>query len=446
VSDLVIRGGSLVTPLGVTSADVAVSEGTISAVGPDLESAPEEIDASGLHIFPGGIDSHVHFNEPGHTDWETIANGSAALAAGGYSAYVDMPLNSLPVTVDGASFDQKLKAATASSRLDFGLWGGLVPGNLERLEELHECGVLGFKAFMCPSGLEEFPACDERTLADGMRRIAALGSILLLHAENAEVIDTLSREAIAHGMTGGRDFARSRPANAEMDAISRAISLAEETGCAIHIVHVSTAMGMRWIREAQTSGVNVSGETCPHYLLYSEEDIERLGGLGKCAPPFRTVMDRDDLWVLLADGSVPMVVSDHSPSSPDLKLGDDFFKLWGGISGCQSTRHLLLEGAHRRSIDVTVIAAATATNVARRFGLARKGEVAVGFDADLWLVDLSHESVVRREDLLYLHPFSAHEGQAIRGRTVRTLVRGQTVFPDGKALAARTGRLVRSAR
>lgn len=446
MTELVIRGGQVVTPVGISMADVAVSDGVISAVGPNLPSAPDEIDATGLHVLPGGIDSHVHFNEPGHTDWETILNGSAALAAGGYTAFVDMPLNSLPVTIDGESFDLKLKAANASSSLDFGLWGGLVPGNLDRLEDLDKRGVLGFKAFMCLSGLDQFPACDERTLRDGMRRIAALGSILLLHAEDADVVDTLSREAIAHGMTGARDFIRSRPANAELEAISRAISLAEETRCAIHIVHVSTAQGMRWIREAQETGVDVSGETCPHYLLYTQEDIERLGGMGKCAPPFRTSEDRETLWALLADGSLPMVVSDHSPSSPDLKRGDDFFKLWGGISGCQSTRQLLLEGAHRRSIDVTVIAAATATNVARRFRLASKGRVEVGFDADLWIADLTHESVVRREELLYKNPFSAHEGQPIRGRTVQTLVRGQTVFADGRAISAQTGRLLRMAR
>jgi allantoinase len=442
MSDLVIRGGSVVTPNGVISADVAVSDGVISAVGPNLDTAPQEIDATGLHVLPGGIDSHVHFNEPGHADWETIANGSAALAAGGYTGFVDMPLNSLPVTIDGEAFDLKLAAASASSMLDFGLWGGLVPNNLDRLEELHARGALGFKAFMCPSGLDEFRACDTRTLREGMQRIAALGSILLLHAEDAEAVEMLGREAVAHGMTGARDFVRSRPANAEMDAISRAISLAEETGCAAHIVHVSTAQGMRWIREAQISGVNVSGETCPHYLLYTEEDLERLGGLGKCAPPFRTAKDREELWAMLADGSLPIVVSDHSPSSSDLKSGDDFFKLWGGISGCQSTRQLLLEGAHLRSIDLSVIAAATATNVARRFGLARKGEVAIGFDADLWIADLSHESLVRREDLLYRNAFSAHEGQAIRGRTVMTLVRGRAVFADGRQITGPGGHLL----
>ena len=446
MSDLVIRGGRVVTPSGVTTMDIAVSDGQISAVGPNLASAPEEIDAAGLHVLPGGIDSHVHFNEPGHTDWETIAAGSAALAAGGYSAFVDMPLNSLPVTTDGAAFDSKLRAATASSILDFGLWGGLVPGNLDRLEELHTRGVLGFKAFMCSSGLDEFPGCDERTLREGMRRISALGSILLLHAEDPGIVEALSRKAIAAGRIGPRDFIRSRPRAAELDAISRAIAIAGETGCAIHVVHVSTAEGIRLIREAQARGVNVTGETCPHYLLYTEEDLERLGGQGKCAPPFRTAEDREELWALLAMGSLHMVVSDHSPSSPELKRGDDFFNLWGGISSCQSTRQLLLEGAHRRSIDVAVIAAATATNVARRFGLAGKGEIGQGFDADLWLVDLSHESTVRREDLLYRHPFSAHEGQAIRGRTVLTLVRGRTVFADGRAGPEAAGRLLASNR
>jgi allantoinase len=445
VSELVIRNGRVVYHAGVAVADIAISDGVISAVGPNLHSAPDEIDATGLHVLPGGIDSHVHFNEPGHTDWETIACGSAALAAGGYSAFVDMPLNSLPVTVDVEAFDQKLRAAGASSVIDFGLWGGLVPGNLDGLERLHARGALGFKAFMCSSGLDEFPACDEGTLREGMTRIAALGSILLLHAEDAEIVDALSRQAIAEGRTSARDFIRSRPAAAELDAISRAISIAGETACAIHIVHVSTARGIHLIRQAQMHGVNVSGETCPHYLLYTEEDIERLGGLGKCAPPFRTGEDRHELWALLADGSLPMVVSDHSPSSPELKRGDDFFKLWGGISGCQTTRQLMIQGAYRRSIDVAVIAAATATNVARRFELAGKGQVGVGFDADLWLTDLAHESVVLGEDLLYLQPFSAHVGQAIRGRTVRTLLRGETVFGHGRAVSRPAGHLLRRA-
>jgi allantoinase len=438
-ADLIIRGGRVVTPTGVTIADVAVSEDAITAIGSHLSlTADEEVDAAGLHVFPGGVDSHVHLNDPGRTDWETIANGSAALAAGGYTTFVDMPLNCRPVTIDGPAFDLKLEAANASSLVDFGLWGGLVPGNLDRLEELVQRGAMGFKAFMCPSGIDEFPACDEKTLYEGMQQIASLDSILLLHAETPTMIG-----AVTAGGTGPRDFMASRPAEAEQVAISTAIGIAREAGCRIHIVHVSTEIGVQMVAEAQLLGVDVSSETCPHYLLYTDEDIERLGGVGKCAPPFRTGQDRDGLWRLLADGTLPMVVSDHSPSTMELKRGDDFFKLWGGISGCQSTRQLLLASAAQRSVDLPTVAAITATNPARRFGLARKGEVAVGFDADLWLVDLAFEAVVRKEDLLYRNPFSAHEGQPIRGRTVRTLVRGKTVFVDGEPASKRIGRLVR---
>ena len=436
-ADLVVRGATVVTARGVGAADIAVAGGRITAVGPHLDvTATEEIDASGLHVFPGGIDSHVHFNEPGRTQWETIGNGSAALAAGGYTTFIDMPLNNLPVTTDGAAFDLKLDAARHSSIVDFGFWGGLVPGNLDRLEELHGRGVMGFKAFMCQSGIDEFQACNRHVLRAGMTRIAQLGSILLVHAEDEEMTQ---RHALHHRGTSAHDFARSRLPEAELDAIFRAIEVAGETGCRLHIVHISTAAGASLLHQPREWTVDVSGETCPHYLLYAEDDLDRLGGLGKCFPPFRSAADRDALLAMVADGRMPMVVSDHSPSTLALKQGPDFFKLWGGISGCQSTRQLLLA---QERLELPVIAAATATNVARRFSIEGKGDIAAGFDADLWLVDLAHEDVVRREDLLYRNPFSAHEGQRIRGRTVRTLVRGHTVFEAGKVVANSVGRLV----
>ena len=424
----------MVTARGVAAADVTVADGRIVEVGPDLAtSARETIDATGLHVFPGGIDSHVHFNEPGRTDWETIANGSAALAAGGYTAFIDMPLNSLPVTTGSGAFDLKLEAARSSSRVDFGLWGGLVPGNLDRLGELVERGAAGFKAFMCPSGIDEFPACDRRTLREGMRRIAELGSILLVHAEDPFILEQAAAGATGRGAA---DFIRSRPPRAELEAITRALGLARETGCRLHVVHVSTARGARLIEEARQDGIDVTAETCPHYLLYTEDDLERLGGIGKCAPPFRTAGDRDGLLAMVAEGRLPMVVSDHSPSTLDLKQGHDFFEIWGGISGCQSTRQLLLGLG---TVGLSTIAAVTATNVALRFGLKAKGDIAVGMDADLWLVDLSFEGELRREELLYRNRFSAHEGRRIRGRTVRTILRGRPVDPGG----APAGRLLR---
>ena len=411
---MIIRGGMVVTARGVEKADVVINRGRIVEVGPDLEVQGQPVDATGLHVFPGGIDSHVHFNEPGRTEWETIANGSAALAAGGYTAFVDMPLNSLPVTTNVSAFDLKVGAMRRSSRVDFGIWGGLVPGNLDELQPLVERGVMGFKAFMCPSGIDEFPACDDETLRKGMERIASLGSILLVHAESpAHLAEPVG--------TTARDFLDSRPPDAEIDAIAQVVAMARDTGCRLHVVHVSTVQGMTAIAEAQLRGVDVSGETCPHYLLYSDADVERLGGLGKCFPPFRSVGNRDDLRSMLTAGEVEMVVSDHSPSTLELKQGDDFTQIWGGISGCQTTRQLLLA---IDGLDLPAVAAVTSTNVAKRFGIPNKGDIAPGFDADLWLVDLGWEGAVRREDLLYRNPFSVHEGQKIRGRTVKTFIRG----------------------
>ena len=406
---MIIRGGTVVSAGGVEKSDIAIAGDKITAVGHNLPDNGVEIDASGFHVFPGGIDSHVHFNEPGRTEWEDVAHGSAALSVGGYTAFIDMPLNNLPVTTSVDAFDLKLEAMKRSSKVDFGLWAGLVPGNLDQLEGLVGRGVMGFKAFMCPSGIDEFPACDKRTLREGMMRIAEIGSILLVHAEDPSELREPS------GPTA-RDFIASRPARAELAAITVAIETAGATGCPVHIVHVSTAQGAELIDAAKRLGADVSGETCPHYLLYTDADMARMGGIAKCAPPFRTPADRESLW------RMPMVVSDHSPSTLELKQDDDFRRVWGGISGCQSTRQLLLADGR---LEVQTIAAVTSTNIAKRFRMTRKGDIAPGFDADLWIVDLDWEGVVRSEDLLYRNPFSVHKGQKVRGRTVKTLVGGK---------------------
>ena len=411
---MIVRGGTVVTARGVEAADIVVNRGSIAEVGPDLEGFGQVIDASGLHVFPGGIDSHVHFNEPGRTDWEDIAHGSAALAAGGYTCFIDMPLNNLPVSTTAEAFDLKVAAMRRSANVDYGIWAGLVPGNLDQLEALVARGAMGFKAFMCPSGIDEFPACDIDALRAGMERIASLGSMVLVHAESPALLSE-------PGGPGALDFVASRPPEAEIRAIEDVVAIARDTGCRTHVVHVSTVQGMTLIADAQLHGVDVSAETCPHYVLYSEDELEGFGGVGKCAPPFRSAGNRDDLRAMVAAGEVEMVVSDHSPSTLELKRGDDFRAMWGGISGCQSTRQLLLA---QEGIELPVVAAVTATRIAKRFGLANKGDIAPGFDADLWMVDLDHTDLVRREDLLYRNKFSVHEGQRIRGRTVKTLVRG----------------------
>jgi allantoinase len=444
--DLIVRNGTLVTATGISNADLGVADGRIVALEPDLAgTSKEEINAEGLHVFPGVIDAHVHFNEPGRTHWEGFATGTAALAAGGTTTFFDMPLNAHPPTLDAESFDLKLKAAQAASLVDFALWGGLVPGNLAQLDELAERGVIGFKAFMSNSGIDDFQSVDDLTLYEGMMRATKLGKIVAVHAESDQLTSELARRAIEQGRTGIRDYLTSRPVVAELEAIQRAILFAQETGCPLHIVHVSSGRGIVMVAEARARGIDVSCETCTHYLVLTEDDVEELGAVAKCAPPLRPQTEQDALWQQLFDGNIPIVTSDHSPAPADMKTSPDFFKVWGGISGCQSLLQLLLtEGYDRRQLPLPTIAAITAENIARRFGpLPGKGRLAIDADADLVLVDLSSSFTLQRSDLFYRHQQSPYAGRLLRGRIVRTLVRGNTIFREGKIISAPTGRLLK---
>ena len=430
--ELVIRNGSVVTPRGVESLSIGVSDGLIAAVEPEVSGSVEEIDASGLLVFPGMIDVHVHFNEPGRTEWEGIATGSSALAAGGGTCFFDMPLNSSPPTIDGASFDLKRGAAEARSVTDFGLWGGLVPGDLDRLDELADRGAVGFKAFMCSSGMPDFPRADDRTLFDGMARAARLGLPVAVHAEDEEL--TASRR----GSTV-HDFLSSRPIVAELEAIQRAILFAEETGCSLHVVHVSCGRGVTLVEEARSRGVDVTCETCPHYLVLTAEDVERLGAAAKCAPPLRRA-ETEDLWSRARHGGIDLIASDHSPSLPEMKSSADFFEVWGGISGCQTTLSIVLSAG---KLSPNRAAELLAHSPARRFRLASKGSIDSGMDADLTLVDPEDDELLRIEDLLYRHRVSPYLHLKLRRLVRRTIVRGRTVFLDGKLTGVRAGRMVR---
>jgi allantoinase len=439
-----IVSGEFASTVDMPMVDIGIADGRIAAIRPDLEgSAREEIDCDGLSVFPGVIDAHVHFNEPGRTEWEGFATGSRALAAGGATACIEMPLNAHPPTLDAESFDLKRAAAEASSVVDFALWGGLVPGNIERMDELATRGVIGFKAFMSASGIEDFSASDDLTLYEGMARAAKLDRIVAVHAENDTITRALAERAVTEGRTGVRDYLASRPIIAEMEAISRAILFAEETGCALHIVHVSTGRGVTLVAEARARGVNVSCETCPHYLVFTEDDVETIGALAKCAPPIRSAAERDALWNYLADGTLPMVASDHSPAPASMKTDANFFRIWGGISGCQSLLSLLItHGFFERDLLLRHIARATAEYPAARFRLPNKGHIAVGADADLALVSLYDEAVLQSEDLFYRHQHSPYVGRKLRGRVTRTLLRGATTYRDGQIVSDPISRLI----
>ena len=441
--DTVIRGGSVVTAEGIRKADISIEGETITAVGSDVPGARKEIDARGRLVFPGLIDVHVHFNEPGHTEWEGAATGSRALAASGGTLFFDMPLNSIPCTVSGAEFDTKRAALEQSSITDFALWGGLVPGGVGRMEELAARGVVGFKAFLCHSGLEEFPRVDDLTLLEGFQEAARLKLPIAVHAENHDLIAALARRMTGQGRQTVRDFLQSRPVIAELEAIQRAALMAGEAGAMLHLIHVSSGRGVVLAAEARARGIDISIETCPHYLFFTDEDVERLGSIAKCAPPVRDAAEQTNLWNQLLSGTVDIVASDHSPSTPELKSGD-FWRAWGGIAGVQSTLPVLLDRGHRqRGLPLERIASLIAEQPAKRFRIRDRGRIIPGAAADFAIVDISETFILKHEDLLQRHPLSPYVGASFRGMVKQTIRRGETIFADGKACAASAARLVR---
>jgi allantoinase len=362
--------------------------------------------------------------------------------------FFDMPLNAHPPTTDAASFDQKVEAAKASSHTDFALWGGLVPDNLDRLEELNARGVIGFKAFMANSGIEDFPCVDDRGLRAGMKKVAQLRQIVAVHAESERITSELARNAFARRKTSVKDYLASRPIAAELDAIERALEMAGETGCDLHIVHVSCGAGIALVVSAQKLGVKVTCETCPHYLTFTEDDMERIGALAKCAPPLRARSAQDGLWEYLKTGAIATVGSDHSPAPPDMKTDANFFKVWGGISGIQHTLPLLVtEGHIQRELALPLIARLISFNVAERFKLpTAKGRIAVGAAADLAVVDLRQSFEIAASDLLYRHQQSPYCGRALTGKVVQTILRSQIIYKNGKITGQPRGKLVKPVR
>ncbi|MFB9249164.1 allantoinase AllB [Sphaerisporangium melleum] len=414
-----VRSRRVVLPGGERALAVAVRDGVIAALLPyDAEaSAAERVDLGQVCLLPGLVDSHVHVNEPGRTHWEGFATATRAAAAGGVTTIIDMPLNSLPPTVDVAALAVKRAAAAGKCAVDVGFWGGAIPGNAAELRPLHEAGVYGFKCFLSPSGVEEFPPLDETGLRAAMRELAAFDGLMVVHAEDPALLTD------PVGPTY-RQFLDSRPGEAERRAVERVIAAARDTGARAHILHVSAAACLEPLEAAQRDGVRVSAETCPHYLTLTAGQVR--GPEFKCCPPIRDEGNRDELWQGLAAGVLTCVVSDHSPSTPDLKT-PDFATAWGGISSLQVGLPAIWTEARERGHPLTRVTEWMARGPAALAGLPAKGRIAVGADADLVAFDDTAAFTVDAAELRHRNPLTPYHGRTLTGVVGATWLRGRPV-------------------
>jgi allantoinase len=436
-----IASSRVVTPSGVRPAAVLVVDGRIEAVL-NREDAPSDAvceDFGDLAVSPGLVDAHVHVNEPGRTDWEGFATATEAAAAGGVTTLVDMPLNSSPVTTRLAALEEKQAAACDQCRVDVGFYAGLVPGNLADLEPLLDAGVCGVKAFLCDSGLPEFPASGEAELRAAAPLLARRGVSLLAHAELVD--PAWPRQEIR----SFHDWAWSRPPSFELNAIALLTAVCREFRMPTHIVHLSTAQPLEEIVAAKNAGLPLTVETCPHYLHFKAEDLRFADPRWKCAPPIRTGETRKQLWDALLSGAIDTIGSDHSPCPVGMKHLDDgdWSRAWGGISSLELTLPIVWT-QRPKATPLVRLAQWLSSRPAKLTGLdGRKGSIAPGYDADFCVWDVGRRWTVEQKKLHCRHKISAYDGAQLQGQVVRTYVRGQLVFEEGKFPAAPSGRLLR---
>jgi len=447
--DLVVYARRAVLPGGTGPAAVRISDGKIAEVEPGAVAGgagaggpggPVTVLADDEVLLPGLVDTHVHVNEPGRTDWEGFASATRAAAAGGITTIIDMPLNSIPPTIDAAALAAKRAAAAGQIHVDVGFWGGAVPGSAGQLPDLHGDGTFGFKVFLADSGVPEFPPVDRAGLGRVMAQAAALGSVVIVHAEDAAVLAAPSRPATAGEGRTYQAFLRSRPAAAEVSAITQVIELARETGARAHVLHLSAAGAIGLLAAARRRGVGITAETCPHYLALAAEDVPDGATQFKCCPPIRERDNREQLWRALRDGIIDCVVSDHSPCPPALKRLDlgDFGAAWGGISSVQLSLPVVWTQARERGHSLDDIARWMAAGPAQIAGLAGKGQVAPGFDADLVAFAPDESFVADPARLHHRHPLTPYAGARLDGTVRRTWLRGRPVTggrPGGRLLA-----------
>ncbi|MGW2334155.1 allantoinase AllB [Streptomyces sp. NPDC001685] len=428
--ELVLRSTRVITPEGMRAASVAVAAGKIAAVlgydaavpsGARLEDVGDDV------LLPGLVDTHVHVNDPGRTEWEGFWTATRAAAAGGITTLVDMPLNSLPPTTTVDHLRVKQKTAADKAHVDVGFWGGALPGNTGDLRPLHEAGVFGFKAFLSPSGVDEFPHLGQDELARTMSEIASFDGLLIVHAEDPHHLAA----APQHGGPRYADFLASRPRDAEDTAIAQLIAQAKRLHARVHVLHLSSADALPLIAEARREGVRITVETCPHYLTLTAEEVPDGASEFKCCPPIRESANQDLLWQALADGTIDCVVTDHSPSTADLKTGD-FATAWGGISGLQLSLAAVWTEARRRGHGLEDVVRWMSARTAGLAGLGHKGAIEAGRDADFAVLAPDAAFTVDPAALQHRNRVTAYAGRTLHGVVRATWLRGERVFNDGE--------------
>ncbi|WP_416148659.1 allantoinase AllB [Salipaludibacillus sp. HK11] len=432
----IIINGQVFDGSHFTHKTIIVENGFIEAIVPPntdrLSDFPVLYDAKGTQILPGFIDVHVHFNEPGRAEWEGIHTGSAGAAAGGITTVFDMPLNSHPSANNATTLKEKKKALQGRSYINFGLWGGMtadVANNNAELDEMLATGIVGFKGFLSESGIDDFKRLDKKSLSSAMEYCSQSDTLLALHAEWE---DTLNRFSTASFKRNDyRSFLRSRPVDAELDAVSRALDDAAKFGTKLHIVHVSHPDVVDLIQVAKKSGINVSLETCPHYLLFNEGDFLREGAQLKCAPPLRDKESVDGLWTQIKNGAIDFISSDHSPCPISMKPNDEdqIWNAWGGIQGVQFGTTAFISEAKNRGIPLTNVLPLLTSNVANRFpSLEKQGKILPGNQANLSIYNPNSQIKVEKDDILFRHKYSPYVGRMIEGQISATIVNGHLVY------------------
>ena len=427
MTDLVIRGRGVITPEGVRAASVHVAEGRIVRMGAWEDTPPDVpvVDAGESFVMPGLVDTHVHINEPGRTEWEGFETGTRAAAAGGVTTILDMPLNSIPATTTVDALEAKREAARGKNIVNVEFIGGVVPGNAGELEALRDAGVRAFKCFLSPSGVDQFRAVSERDLREAFPVLARLGLPLMVHAEDPACLLPSRGSSRKYG-----DYLTTRPVAAERAAIALLVELMARSPTPVHIVHLSSATSLDIVRTARARGLPLTVETCPHYLTFAAEEIPDGATEYKCAPPIRDKAERDALWEALIAGDIDLVASDHSPCPPEMKETEgDFFSAWGGIASLQLSLSAVWTGARTRGLKPQRIAQWMSAAPARLAGLqGRKGALAAGYDADIVLWDPEASFVVNPTELLHRHKVTPYVGREVFGKVLATYVGGRRIF------------------